>query len=354
VHLVEGWRYLSGAVYAYLHHSNGTAIHQAYYAQLRAVFSLFASSGIQINNNKNCYVDSKNTQVAFPGPTHQATWVLWEEWIKTSEAQSILRSEISIMPNVSLGAFEAHIGAQLATVGALALWGYDLLQLKNDHFERNRRSYRPYWTDEPLTTMAASDVDFVRSLWSLLLPKTHGRWGFDIGYIVYLVGKSLQGAKDANPALSTRKEYFRLLKEIARKTGAELKHIHFALTQEQLDLSLFRFAAESNTTPRNVISRAVFLLRIATLALKSNLEKYDIPNTSGSKWIRNWLHHAGLWSLPSVVAAQDMHDDYREMLALFTPGADLPYAIWDTPSGEETVIASRLCRPDACLVWGLY
>lgn len=354
VHLVEAWRYFSGAINAYLRHSNGTAIHQAYYAELRATFSLFAGSGIQINDYRNLYVNNKNKPVEFPGHTHPATWTLWEEWIGTSTAQDILRTQVSIMPNVSLGAFEAHIGAQLATVGALKRWGYDLLQLRNDYRERNIRSYKPYWTEEPLTKMAMSDVDFVKSIWAMLLPKTHGRWGFDVAYIVYLVDRWLEESRAADPKFSVKKEYLRLIREVASKTGTDSRHIHLALTQEPLDSSLFTLAADKKGAPKNVLSRALFLLRVATLALKSNLDKFDPPKMSGSKWIRNWLHHAGLWSLPTVIAAQDMHVDYREMLDQFAPGVDLPYTIWDAADGKNTVIGSRLSRPDACLVWGIY
>lgn len=352
VHLVDAWRYLSGSIHAYLNHSSGIAIHQAYYAELRAALSLFAGSGIRICDGKNSYVDSKGAEKSFGGSTHSVTWTLWTEWAKTSDAQEILRNEIAIMPNVTLGAFEAHIGAQQTTVGALSLWGYDLLQLKRDRFERNKQSYEPYWTTVPLTMMDPSDVAFVKSLWSLLLPKTYGCWGFDVAYIVYLITKSFQDAQAANAKFSPKKEYIRLLKEVAGKTGTDYKHVNLALTQEQFDISLFELAADSNTNPKNVLSRATFLLRIAMLSLKANLTKYDVPNASGTKWIRNWLHHAGLWHESSTTASQDIHLDFREMLDQFAPGVDLPYSIWD--GSENAVRASRLCRPDASIIWGLY
>jgi hypothetical protein len=52
IHCFNGWNYLSAAVNSMLEGDYGSAIHSAYYAELRSIFSILASQGIGVFNKK--------------------------------------------------------------------------------------------------------------------------------------------------------------------------------------------------------------------------------------------------------------------------------------------------------------
>jgi hypothetical protein len=350
IHQVEGWRYLAAAIQSFLAHSAGTCIHQAYYAELRAVFSLLSGSGILINNGANAYIESSGRRHSFVGPTHVATWMIWQEWVKTATAQDILKKGVSILPGVTLGDMIDELGGSHATRATLLDWGFDLVNLKRDHAARDRMSYDPYWQTTPLSNMAAGDVKFIRSLWPLLFPYTSGPCGFDIAYVRYLIRKSKLDNRGADPTFRSNTWYESLLNNVARAKGVTRNNLNQSLKGARYDLSLFEHAANNKTEAKNVLCRAIFLLRIAMLSLKMNLDNYDRTRQAGTKWLRLWMDHAGLWDATSGIGPADTVADYQDSLANFQPTGHLPYSLWSRDACYDT---TKLARPDACLVWGL-
>jgi hypothetical protein len=55
-HMIEGWRYASAATTAFLNNSQQTALHFAYYAELRAALSLLSWSGIRVKQRGHYYL----------------------------------------------------------------------------------------------------------------------------------------------------------------------------------------------------------------------------------------------------------------------------------------------------------
>ncbi len=79
-HCYDGWRFLAQAVDSLLDGDLGTALHLAYYAELRATLSFLASEGIAIFNRHNYWFDSMGTSHLFAGNTHTITWKVLNEW----------------------------------------------------------------------------------------------------------------------------------------------------------------------------------------------------------------------------------------------------------------------------------
>lgn len=78
-HLTSAFEYAAGSISAALVNSSQLAIHLAYYAELRACISLFASSGICVDNYRNFYLTGTAEKVRFFGGTHKIAWALWNQ-----------------------------------------------------------------------------------------------------------------------------------------------------------------------------------------------------------------------------------------------------------------------------------
>jgi len=347
IHLAEGWRYLASALYAFANHSEGAATHQAYYAELRAALSLFSGHGIKINNNKNAYLNSSGKRIGFPGLTHTIVWDLWNEWVRLPAAEDLLNKNIKLTPGVTLDSLRPFLGGAVAAQ-ALEKWGYDLLKLTDDHNARNEKSYQPYWESKPLTLMAPQKVGFIKALWDLMLPTTETELQFDAGYIKYLITK-LQSELHRGDAQASEAWLKKVIADVSGDCGIEEESLSHSISQATSDFQIFEYAGAPEVEAENVISRAFFLLRIATLSAQNN---FHLPNGAMSpcaKWLENWLGHAGLWRKTDGISRYDAAEDYRIAVSILAPTAPLPETIWNE---SNAFCAAKLSRADACLIWG--
>lgn len=365
MHMAESWRYLGSAMTAFLNNSDGNAIHLAYYAELRATMSLFAGSGILIRNGNNGYIDSSGALQSFnnatyrdtlgnikiiQSPTHKITWGLWEHWSKSNYAKDILDKGIILYKttpqNIDLRLISGKIGT-LATNNILNSWGTDLLQLQDDHNARNLHSYQAYWSDKPLTKRNQSDIDYIKSLWKLLLPQDYNQEGmhFDVAMIKHVLNEIDKGNSETeDEAQELTKAQDELSKYIYDHLGIREETFQSIMEQTEYDLSLFELANDPVGNIRNVLSRAVFLCRIAKLSVELNLKAHS----NGYSWILYWLQHVGVWNPDQVENPYDLFEDYENALSDFSP-TDPSFNIWHTV--DNTCPASMLSKPEACLSW---
>ena len=350
---------------AFLNNSDGNAIHFAYYAELRATMSLFAGTGILINNGNNgyidssgafhnfndaSYIDSTGTLQNIKKPTHKITWGLWEYWSKSSYAKDILDKGIILYPttpkNLDLQLISAKIGT-LATKNILNSWGTDLLQLQDDHKARNLHSYQAYWSDKPLTKRNQSDIDYIKALWKLLLPQSSNPTGmhFDVAMIKYVLNEIDKGNSEVEDeeaeSTNTQNE---LSKYIHTQLGISEEIFQNIFEQTEYNLSLFEMANDPVGNVHNVLSRAVFLCRIAKLSVELNIKAHS----NGHSWILYWLEHIGVFNPSLIDEPYDLFEDYQDALENFSPSDPL-FNIWDIV--ENSCPAAMLSKPEACLSW---
>lgn len=353
-HLMEAWQYMGAAMRSTLCNSDDNAVHFAYYAQLRAALSIFAGSGIRVRLGESFYLDNRGEKVDFQlappigNRTHPMAWAIWDEWVKTPYARDLMGENMSIVSGISL----AKLSLIPASSGALLnSWGYDLARGATDHDARNVASYQAK-SRQPSPLMSVASIELIRRMWTLLLGNGDGVL-FDatlVRYFVerYIAATIVQGAEDG-VTLDRQTLLGRMIKRTSANTGVSESILHEVFAA-QVDTTLFDYASAEEANPENVLSRALFLVRVATLSLAENLK-------AGSKdecksWLSHWLQGAGLYQLnvhdgPSAIAA-----DYEEALDEFDSVdlSNLPSSIWIK---DKAQCAALLSRPEGFVGWGL-
>lgn len=345
-HMIEGWRYASAATNAFLNHSQHTALHFAYYAELRAALSLLSWSGIRVRQSAHYYLDVYGNKKSFgPERTHSAVWGLWQHWVKRADATKLFKDQIKLTSSVSL----SNVLTSLQYVDpakTLQNWGMDLAKIQADHTARNTSSYEAFWINAPLSRMSRDDLDLVLMLWKLLLPQDSGLL-FDSSLISYFVSKALPAmthrmGKTSGECLN------QIVQSIVTNTGADPELILRRLDTSQYETKPFDLASSVDTKTENVLCRAFFLLRLSMLAAKTSLAMTQ--NSATMDWLSNWFEHAGLWSKDSGIDAYDTSEDYVIALDHFAASPTVLSELW----GEQNLVNTvRLARPEACLVWNV-
>lgn len=362
-HLVEGWRYCAAAFHAMLVNATDNAQHFAYYAELRAALSLFAGSGIRVKLGDGYCLDAHKQQHPLNKQrTHKIVWEFWPLWAQRADAMDLLKRQITLLPGVTIEDFEASL-IGLGVSQSLQGWGYDLLHLENDHDARNAASYEASWASRPLAHMTQGELNLLSDLWRLLLPEEGARLRFDVELICFLVRRALSILKrsrsdheledDENACnlIATLAQQDvdlqRIVNAVSARMGANADHLMRVLTSGSI-VNPFTRAEEKDSAVGNMLCRAVFLLRLATLSVNERL-----PRSGGAvkAWIANWLQHAGLKDKESEVESADLAEDWDLALEEFSPQEPLPLTLWNEKNARQSTLLSR---PDACLAWGVF
>ena len=260
-HMIEGWRYASAATNAFLNHSKHTALHFAYYAELRAAMSLLSWSGIRVRQSAHYYLDVYGNKKSFgPERTHSAVWGLWQNWVRRTDATKLFKEQIRLTSNVSL----SNVLTSLQYVDpskTLRNWGMDLAQIQADHTARNTSSYEAFWINSPLSKMSQDDLDLVLMLWKLLLPQDAGLL-FDSSLISYFVSQALP-AMTQTMGKTTAGCLDEIVKVIVTNTGADAELVLRRLDTTQYTTTPFDLASSVDAKTENVLCRAFFLLRLS-------------------------------------------------------------------------------------------
>lgn len=343
VHLVEGWRFLSSATSAVLLNADDQAIHFAYYAELRAAFSLFSLFGLRISWKDSSYLNAqknKGTPTWKNTPTHKVAWELWQEWIQSSHAEKLFYDQLIIFPSVSIRALHEVMSAISATQ-VLKSWGFDLLNLSGDHKARNEASYQPLLARKKLKKMQKRDYDFVRQLWALAEPNGSGL-NFEVELAKYLFSQNLP----IDP--SERDERINhVVSNISNHTGVHSQNLDAILRQNPVAIDVFDSAFSTDLGAKNIMARAFFLLRIANLSIKESFDMY--PESAGKGWLIDWLKYAGLVDPSGRMRPDDLWADFESLSTLQIPQKPLPYTLMQDPEGAMNVL--RLGRHDAIMAW---
>ena len=344
-HLIEGWRFLSASLHAALTNSYSQTIHFAYYAELRSAMSLFAGAGLQIKNGKNFALRADGTKYRVSQEkTHDAVWNAWRAWAADPATLQLVSTNIFPFTGASLDGIYSQLAA--STPGAsLTTWGLDLAP-GADHYARNKRSYNPFWKTEPFNQMTSPDRDFIKNAWRLLLPLAGNSLQFDLAFFRYWLLNALEELPDRSIQNKVSK-YEAAVSYIQSASGSSALNVREMLKMSKPLSLVLNAAADPSSTWKNMIARAVAMLRIALLSVHRHLQSAGAC-PSLVKWTEHWLQHAGLWNPSSGIARSDLSADYEGAVEAFDGSPDLPAGIW-TPG--QCYGGALLSRPDACLIW---
>lgn len=347
VHLTEGWRFMSAALSSFLGNAPAQAVHFAYYAELRAAISLLSSHGMRVNNQDNSYLERGGTSKV-PSwraePTHKVVWKLWEAWATTPAAEALLLGQLKILPSVTIGDLKASVG-RIAANPTLTRWALDL-RMGNEHKARNQASYETPTARIPLQPMQVSDFEFVRDLWTLAEPTGFGL-RFEQELVRYLVDAELKDDTVVNDEAGRTAWRQRLVEDLERATGTPRATLEAFFNSGASPTNIFQLAFDSDVKPANMIARAFFLLRLATLMPNSALANH--PATPAKEWLKDWLEHAGLFDPAAALPPEEKWMDFEHLSQLAAPPMPLPAQLHSAPS--RSMDAHLLSRADALLAW---
>lgn len=348
VHLTEGWRYLSSALSSMLDNAPSQTIHFAYYAELRSAMSLLSSYGIRVGNEDNSYVNkSGDKKVASAWKnmrTHTAVWKLWEAWATTPEAEALILDQLKILPSITIGKLKASVG-RIAVNPTLTHWAIDL-KVGNEHTARNRASYRTIMARAPFEKMQVSDFEFVRDLWALAEPTGFGL-RFEQELVRYLVDAELNDQDFGNDEAARAAWRQRLITDLERTTGTPISTLEAFFDGNESLSPLFNLAFASDVKPVNIVARAFFMLRLATLKLNGALASH--PASPAKAWLEDWLQHAGLFDPSDQTRPDEKWIDFEHLSQVATPPMPFPFQLNSTSS--RCLDTYLLCRVDALLAW---
>lgn len=181
-----------------------------------------------------------------------------------------------------------------------------------------------------------------------MLPTEHGV-GFDVALIYFLVDRTIRSKMEMDASKTYEEQLDALLEDASKATGIEKEGIKSLLVPKP-DIELFEKAADRRQDPENVLCRALFLLRMATLSVANSMTSGT--GTSAARWIKNWLTSSGLHE-DRAVELRDLAADYLVASdEFYQTSSGLPHCLWDA-RGKNLDSTARLTRPDAFVAWAL-
>jgi hypothetical protein len=363
-HLLAAYKYASQAISAASMGHTKTAVHLAYYSELRAAISLYAACSISTQSDFYLGANGTYKQINVGKQTHTFAWNLWSLWKDRRDAKDIF-SSLKISPSVSLHDFAKSLSITGRLQSTLGKWDYDLLSLsKNDHEARKISSYQA--TDIYTGMQSHLEIDALANLSQLLLLEGNsGYLSFEKFYAQWIL-HSLADAyaklevhdKGANYGAEYSTYIANSLARVARDTGESVDLLSGLLTPSSENIaiySVFEKSQEQNTALINILSRMTILLRLATHKLNSNLSATASKSRSGHKWLRKWLDHLGI--LEIAVDDGDVADEEGEFRFAVTDLAGLATTTGTAQQTAQTALKvpelAKLIRTETVLCWAV-
>lgn len=311
-HLEDGWSYLGRSFGALLRGDRGAAAHTAYYAELRAGLALLASQGMLVLNTKLYALDAagKLLRKNAGGGTHVSVWQLYDRWSDLPGAVPVLRE--SLLPfGLKLGDWfdvlaNPAVGASpLATAKEwLKIWALDLKQFTLDKRLRAKFSYNPTgFEGKP----AFAPEPYLCEIWTLLEPGGPDPFErLDRHLLRAIIERLLD-----DPQINNRSA---ALAAICTNV-ATTPPVHGAegfLRRDpghEYDVAVVRFAADAAPAPWATMARAVVLLRLATGAVRLELNAVGVPRDNFADWADIVAAERSLWDVSPPASPVDLWSD---------------------------------------------
>lgn len=325
LHCQDGWCFLSKSVDSLIDGDIYSAVHMAYYAELRAIMSLFAAEGIGVFDNKHVWFDNaRNYSVSPRKPTHKFVSEGFREWTNNANKSKRLLDIIfinSISLNDWLDAAVPGVGMNsLIAQDWLKTWSIDLQVLGNDQNIRNISSYRP----QEIKTQPRPNVKKVTStlmdLWNACKPTVLGKFGL---LDMYLLRNALVKLYRNIPMAKTFTAFI-------DDTLSNLNHRMIPTNQLRNFLLKRTMKAEHpvlkeakknglvdnyKIKPVSVISRALLLLRLATATTSELFQTTTTTKEDLMFWWETKGKETGLWSdVSTLTYMSDLWENIYPMI----------------------------------------
>ena len=301
LHAADGWSYLARAFDSIRAGDRNTAVHLAYYAELRAGMSLLASEGIGVFNRRHVAIGPACMPAVWGSNsqgTHLATWKLLGSWANDPIRVMTILTAVKVESRTIDAWFNAAHISQITKSSVaqewLTAWSIDLRYFERDREFRNHMSYRPSRispNDSREVDTSEDIVDPIFRTWDALEPSS------DFGGAAIdrvLLQRAL--SKAHNDHLSSNETWTDFL--------LRLEGIASSVLQNQLadprmnEHYIFLWAGNRSQIPpvQAVLARATLLLRIASGVCARRLTRAGVTLQEMRFWWTRFGEDAGLWS----------------------------------------------------------
>ena len=339
LHCLDGWSYLANAVGALLDGEQWSAIHMAYYAELRAAMSFLASDGIGVFNFQHCWVDNQEKGVFFNGQgTHRFVWDAVERWaqepVKSTRLLELFRVHGTTFTDWLKA---AGYGAGGPIPGKLAHdwllnWSIDLKEFTDDRDLRNEMSYRPQRLHHQQQRQAITvTLTNILELWRSCEPATSDRFSMLDIFLLRLALEDVYRTSTGWRPHGLR--YIRHINRVFANLGfPTIGFLYDFLIKKDLSSQNFILseARRPGMTPKHgirplsVISRALLLLRLASAAASDLLSYAAISSSEIAFWTDQLGLDIGLWDMGAAPASiVDLWSDIEAAIGAVSNWCDL-------------------------------
>ena len=383
VHSIDGWSILGRAIHCLLRGDPYSAVHLAYYAEVRAALAILASQGIGIFDDPHCVIDSAGCcKIVEPLDEdkktlsfHRWIWEVFKWWAEQPRAVRLLRKVIR-PDGKPLGEWVGGMNRArfaIEEVGTVWLiqWGIDIGRYEADQFARNDASYWPNTINSWEARTPAEDCQAVSQIWQMLQPSPQARFDeLDKHLLRILFTRGYSGATEREEGEEGEEgeevgqngisnEVELLLVNMGMGDDAKRLWREFLTDPEPENPMVIEMAGRKSKVPSasrvvEVMSRATMLLRLATGASAALLSEAGIEREHLEFWIRDIGTRRGLWQPQNppdemIDLWSDVEDGLDEIDGWMVGDTVSAWEMWASESKELAVLGE--CERVA--LWGL-
>ena len=331
LHGADGWSYVGKSLWSLLRGDIGRAVHLAYYAELRAAMSLFASEGIGVFDRYHYYIDAPCSVklIRRGNPTHQFVWDCLEYWATIQSSSDLLASIVKPLgQNLAEWHHPLNTGAKGLAPQSQAWfrdWGIDLEVFAKDRNSRNDASYRPDGIPSIAKVSGEDSLNFVRNVWAALEPSSTSNFeNIDRHLLRLSLENRFKGLTNKTAAADPH-AFRRFLQPIIQYQNQselfEQKWLDFMERKSSAeDLQILQLSQvlpnAIESSPLAVISRAILLSRVAAGSIESLINEAGFDPSKLSFWWSEIGTSKGLWHRDNVPeSALDLWSDIEMTIA---------------------------------------
>jgi hypothetical protein len=346
LHCADGWSYLGRAINCLLKGDPHRVVHLAYYAELRAALSLLACEGIGVFREWHFTIDGVDSARLLPAKqqTHRAAWSYLKYW-STLKRSGDLFSSVITPGGIALSDWFDPAGGAGRVIRPQAKfwfgqWSMDLGLFSDDRDARNDSSYRPDGIPDAWYLNAPEALALATELWEVCEPSQATLFdGTDRHILRIATEAAFTGVHGSNPT-QDRSAFVSfvssLVDPLALSASAADEWKSFLLRDSVPDdPKIFSYSSKNPMNRMDghaaVLSRAIFLLRVATGSTLRLVRSSGIAPDTLEFWWNKLGVNRGLWDGPMQKA--DLLDLWNDISALFE---DIRLFQNSTPEPQQT------------------
>lgn len=374
MHCIDGWSYLASAVSAIIRGDSFTAVHLAYYAELRAAMAILATNGVGVLRNQHCAIVGPNKADKLQGSlgTHSFAWEALEKWSSKPAASNVVSESITPF-GISLenwfSALPATYTLQPLARSWIKNWGVDLRRLadpeRGDRHARNEASYRPTALFSNARISARDALRTAGRFWEMCEPVGSSKFEKLDRRLLRYSAKAFFNGRNQTPASTNNQDFRTFVTGLVDAQSLGSDRYRYEITEYLMSPEdggvedVVEIAKASISHPEHaqlgVLSRAFLLLRLASGAVDTTLRKAGVQESDLRFWKNDLMSDRGLCD-PEYVPEEmgdlwkDVDDGLVEIRDRLRDGQDLD--LWTMRSEFETALF-KLAGFDAVPLWAI-